>query len=237
MSKSVSIVMTAYNRAKLLENSLVTIERQKYSPLEVIVVEDGDDGGATKAVCEKHGVVYIQRKERPGIRYSNPAIPNNIGLRAARNEIIVLQNAECMHEGNLIKRLASLVEPKLAVFASVQALNEDGSLNMWYTHPTKNARPYFFCGAMLTEHFHYLRGFDEDFVLYGYDDDNFADRLKLYGVNFLWDDQAIAKHQWHKSSYDANERTNQGMYLVKKKLLDAGILPLKANLGHQWGTE
>ena len=45
MSPSVSIVLSAYNRAKQLEKTLDSIQMQRYSgPLEVIVVEDGQDG-------------------------------------------------------------------------------------------------------------------------------------------------------------------------------------------------
>lgn len=48
---SISIVVMAYNRARLLRECLESIARQRFSPYEVIIVDDGSTDGTASAIA------------------------------------------------------------------------------------------------------------------------------------------------------------------------------------------
>jgi len=106
MSKKISIVTAYYNRRKLFFNTLKTIEYSKYKDdVEIIVVDDAsveseriDDFPNLFNIDIK--VIRIDTKDKWWI---NPCIPFNIGFKSAQSEIIIIQNPECMHFGEIIE--------------------------------------------------------------------------------------------------------------------------------------
>lgn len=241
MTPEVSIVMTARNRAPLLGVTLETIARQGgFGFAEVIVVEDGRDDGETERLCRFYGARYFLRRNRPNVPYSNPAVPINIGLRQAQGEIVILQNAECRHVGNVISALAAphRSAPNLAVFAAVSSLTPEGAHDHWYVHPTLDAgpRPFFFCGSMRRENFIRLEGMDESFKGYGWEDDFFAFQIKRAGIDFRFLGDAVVEHQWHPHSgfcYGIEETAK--LYQEKMAAFARGELLIESNAGREWG--
>lgn len=246
-----SVVMTTYNRASLLAETLATLYGQwkDWRKFEVVVVDDGDGRDNTDNVCRFSSqylpVWYFKRHRDPANHYSNPAVPNNIGIRHAHGQVIILQNAECRHvtEQSVAKLTAKVMdEPNTAFFASVQCLDPQGQPNgAWYTHSQHSPRPFFFCGAILKDHFVRLRGFDEDYLYYGWDDNDMADRLRKIGVRFEYADDILIQHQWHPSSYRPEDHQyneyNRFLYQQKSQLMAAGLLGVERNLDRpDWGV-
>ena len=238
----VSIVISTFNRSALLERTLESIYAQQYRDFEVIVVDDGNDGDLTTDACRRFDVRYFKRYDRPSLIYSNPAIPNNIGVRKALGEVVILQNAECSHASEeLILNLANAVGENDAVFAAVASLGIGGQFQGYYCHPVKRPAPYFFCGALKKKWFEDLRGFDEDYTGYGYDDDDFADRLMQSGVNILFTDTVMAYHQWHTPTsfnpeLDPRQAYNKKLYEEKTLAMSRGEIGPIRNLGRDWGV-
>jgi GT2 family glycosyltransferase len=230
-----SIIMTAYKRDKVIGATLESICKQKYD-YEVIVIEDGDDGGKTRKVVEQFPVKYIQRLNRPDVAFSNPCIPNNIGIKAASGKVLIIQNAENKHiTPNSIELLTEpiLQNPRLCIFGSVMALKQDGSYDMWYCHPKHNKRPLFFCQAVDRETIIRMGGFDEDFIGYGFDDDDFSHRLKLAGIRFKFSD-VLLHHQWHESGSSSTAKemiNNRELFALKKR--QGSII---RNRNKEWGV-
>jgi GT2 family glycosyltransferase len=241
---TVSIVITAFNRNPQLARTLASIRRQDFTG-EVIVVDDGDlsHGHPSAALlCESYGARHIPCRRPASPAFRNPALPINIGIRAASGEIVILQNAECEHVTlDTITRLADLVasfppSAPAAVFAHVVALNLDGSTMQTYCGPDTR-RPYFFCGAIRRDLLVRLRGFDEDFTGAGYDDDDLASRLAREGVDFLYPDLLLVHHQWHEpagSLLDAPAM--HALYLGKLAAMDRGELGTARN-PQGWGGQ
>lgn len=237
----VSIVITTFNRAPLLENTLATFAKQEFKDYEVIVVDDGSDE-ATPLLCAKQypfPLKYFKLNRDRTLGYNNPARPNNVGIRRATGDIIILQNAEVRH-GNteVIARLAALTGASNAVFAQVETLNEYGMGHMFYCHHLHSARPFFFCGALRREWFERLRGFDEDYKYYGYDDVDFADRLAKVGVTFDFTTIEV-QHQWHTISYnhlDPNNTVPMLTYARKTREMKEGKITVERNLDREWGA-
>lgn len=242
-SPSVSICMCSYRRADLLRKTLLSIARQNYANLEIIVCEDDDDGGATRTVCAEFGVRYYQRKDRPNQPYSNPSIPWNVAIRHATGEILILQNPECEHIDE--RTIAKLVEPhampeRVAVFAAVAALNPDDTFQQWYCHPQKSPRPFFFCGSVRRADVLAIGGFDEDFGKsvggYGYDDDFFAFCLSASGVRFLFRDDVLVHHHWHPTTGCYGLNANEQLFMRKLGEVQRGEKSFQCNAGREWGV-
>jgi glycosyltransferase involved in cell wall biosynthesis len=230
-SPKVSVVMTTFNRPALLRNTLESIKRQQFDSLEVIVVDDGTDG-ETKGICESFGVDYI--KLRTTTAYRNPAQPNNVGLRRAKGDVVILQNAECQHaDPHAITKLYDAVTANNVVFAHVTGLKEDGSPD-WIYCGKEAPRPFFFCGAIKKSWITKLRGMDEDYPAGGYDDNDFADRLVKEGVTFLYSDIEV-QHQWHPRPTISAEAA-AAVYAQKTHAMATGGLGTARNLGREWGS-
>jgi len=231
----ISIVMTSYNRPRQLLNTLSSISRQFPTPdilpvPEIVVVDDGDDD-RTPGICDAFDARWIRLHRGMSVQYRNQARPLNVGICAAKGEIIILQNAECKHVGSdVVNRLEERVTDSNCVFARVISLKHDGTPGQVYCGP-ENPRPYFFCGAIRREHFLKLRGFDEDYQGYGYEDDDMADRLLRSGVEFVFTDIEV-HHQWHEPAgiIDPDMRAGREM-LEWKKSTD-----VVRNLGREWGA-
>lgn len=233
MNPTTSIVMTAYNRGKLVGATLDSIFCQKYD-FEVIVVEDGNDG-ETEYICKNYPVRYVCRRKRPDTTaFCNPSIPNNIGIKMALGKVLIIQNAENKHiTADSIKRLseAILANNDVSVFASVLALDKDGKPEQWYCHPIHNPRPLFFCQAVDRDLAWSIRGFDEDYKFYGYDDDDFSLRLSRIGVRFIFRDDILLHHQWHPTAPRDDRLTQINANLYMQKLNENPV----RNLGREWG--
>lgn len=227
--------MTAYKRGHLIGATLKSIrENNLHNDYEIIVVEDGEPTADTVNACAVWGAGYFCRNDRPKVGFSNPCVPNNIGIKQADGQVLIIQNAENKHMTyNSINIMIEpiLNNPKTSTFASVMALNPDGTDNIWYCHPKYNRRPLFFCQAVDRKTVVDMGGFDEDFKDYGYEDDDFSRRLCRLCVNFVYLDTVLIHHQWHESiaaNYEAMQRSKA---LFEKKKFDNVV----RNVGREWG--
>jgi GT2 family glycosyltransferase len=233
--------MATYRRPLQLSNTLESIIQQHHPSVEVIVVEDGVNNDLTHDICRVYaldGVRYLRRIHRPDLAFSNPAVPMNIGIRAAKGLVIILQGAECKHIGEVIRPLTDRVldNPHRAVIAAVAGINQDGVQDIWLTRST-NPRPLFFCGAIHRDHLYAIRGFDEDYVHAGWDDNDLAERLKRRGVEFTWVDDIHVQHQWHEHGASGElALINERMYQAKSAAMDRGEISEVRNLDRDWGS-
>src|ERR1035437_2985414 len=239
----ISIVITTYNRPNQLRRILESIAHQ--GRFEVVIVDDGTDV-ETRVVCElgarparrlirsSNWLTYL-KLERPNTAFRNPAYPNNVGITHSKGDIILLQNAEFYHvDTNTVAKLTNAVSDNNAVFARVTSLLPDGTKGDLYCGK-ENPRPYFFCGAIKRAWFEKLRGFDEDYTGAGFDDDDFADRLRASGVSFEFSDVEV-HHQWHPPVLGmADFAPMQALYNKKKADMEAGSIGVVRNLGKDWG--
>ena len=227
----VSIVITTFNRPELLGPTLESFRAQSFKDYEVIVVDDGTDK-LTKDICAMYDTEYIKLRNTEGHR--NPAYPNNVGIRRAAGDIIILQNAECKHvDPDTIEKLANAVTDSNAVFARVVGLKKNGQ-DDWLYCGAESPRPFFFCGAIKKDWFTRLRGMDEDYPAGGFDDDDFADRLRKEGVHFLFT-TVLVHHQYHDRPSTLTADSAAAVYQAKTAAMKAGTLGTVRNLGREWG--
>jgi GT2 family glycosyltransferase len=236
----VSIVMTAFNRAAQVERSLESIYAQKFSSLEVVLVEDSYDGGKTESVAKKFPVKYL-RRDRPHGKWANPSIPNNMGIRAATGKVLILQNGETRHvTPNLIKNLSDpvLADRMVSTFANVRDMLKDGTPNgdgtdwrHWRLHHKLRPLPLFFCQCVDRQLVVDMRGFDELYTGCGFDDNDFSRRLEKQGIKWIFlDDNNLAEHQWHESEYCGGYERNELRFVCTENH------DVVRNIGREWGV-
>jgi len=240
---NVSIVITTFNRAPLLRKTLNSFVGQSYKDFEVVVVDDGTDQ-QTPQVCKENWPFSLRyyRVIRPYVgKNRSPGPVINFAVRQAIGDVVILQNAECMHVGNVISRLVEEVTPQNVVLAQTHHLSPTGvDLGVLRSHDIeREGQALFFCGAIYVDWFYDLRGMDEDFVYPTCEDNDFSHRLKAAGAKFVYLHDAVVHHQWHPTAGGMllNE-TNQSLKLLKIKTseMNAGRLSWCRNQGRPWGN-
>lgn len=107
----ISIVATYYNRRQQLINTLKTIKRSKQiDNVEMIVVNDcSADAHLIDDLPETYPFLRVINMPKPNTWYMNPCIPFNVGLRAAIGDFVIIQNAECLHMGDIVDDVTTRV--------------------------------------------------------------------------------------------------------------------------------
>jgi GT2 family glycosyltransferase len=245
----ISIVMTAYKRAHLLEKTLESIKMQTRQPDQIVVVEDGNDEGKTFGVCRQAvlsgmPVEYYSRKNRPNLEYSNASIPKNIGIRKATGDILIIQCAEVKYTNP--NDIANMVRPVeecggVSTFAYCQALDDLGGFQEWYAGPERCAGWFLdFCQCVRRDRVDAIRGFDEGYMGYGFEDDDFAFRLQQSGVQYRWAPEVVVQHQWHQifnKNVGLSERGRYRLEHMKRMVLEEKQRDyIVANKNLDWGN-
>lgn len=236
---AISVVMSAYKRASQLDHTLQSILIQTRKVDQIVVVEDGFDDGETENVCNRWKssglpVEYYCRRSRPDVLFSNPARINNIGIRKAKGDILILQCAEVMYESDKdIENLVAPVEsnPGLSTVALVKSHDASGRFIEWLIGP----RLLNFCQAIHRDHVMKIRGFDEQYEGNAPDDEDFENRLRNSGVTVRHANDVVTIHQYHG---DRDKPYREGLEIKKnferlQVTRDTSIY--EANVGKEWG--
>lgn len=127
----VSIIILNYNSGNLLTNCIDSIKKSNYSNYEVIVVDNASDDNSIE-LCKKYSdVSFIQNKKNLG--YSEG---NNIGIKKAAGEFLVILNPDTIVEKNWLAELLNayqahgegLYQPKLLALDDKSRINSAGNM-------------------------------------------------------------------------------------------------------------
>ena len=110
----ISIVTAYHNRRSQFINTLNSITLEKYnSDLEIVVVDDNsDDDNKIDDINELFPSLDIKLIEiKPEEKWwINPCVPFNIGFKESTGDVIIIQNPECLHMGEIIQATEKLIE-------------------------------------------------------------------------------------------------------------------------------
>lgn len=249
----ISIIMSSFNRPKLLNLGLSSIVKQKidYS-LEIIMVNDGMDDD-TQKICKLYGdklnIKYIFSGYRnvKTLVSRTPAIPLNIGIKNSEGDIIILTCPEIYHLNDGINKIIKpLIEnrnyltiPEFIYFDDSGKYTDDllknlnGDLDKCDNNKNDVQMPFLM--GMWKDQIMNIGGYDEDFIGYAADDNDFVDRLKLNGCVYHRVD-AKAVHLYHGKRCSGTVQWENPAWVYNYKLYTERKGILIRNVGKEWGS-
>ena len=106
--KLVSIIIPVYNVEKYIEECICSIKKQKYSNIEVILVDDGStdrSGSICDAITKNDKRFYVFHKKNEGV-----SIARNVGLSYCSGEYITFIDPDDWVEDTFILELVKTIE-------------------------------------------------------------------------------------------------------------------------------
>lgn len=204
-----SLILPYHDRAILFGRTLDSLgklywHRRDY---EIILVVDSKTGNNRKLYDELMDVLrdrsYCDIVYTPGVdlKTNQAGRAHNLGVSKANGDYVVLTNPEVLHETDVLKGLDEEFgkDPSVYVVCACKSLDKDGSSEKWYQHSVHRNENFHFCNAIHKDMFKRIGGISEEFSEgYGYEDNDFRDRLLYGGVKFVVRDDLITAHQWHE---------------------------------------
>jgi glycosyltransferase involved in cell wall biosynthesis len=112
--------------------TLRSISLSAYKNFEVIIVDDASiKMHRIRCLVRQFGfninVIGIKAKQK---KWTNPCIPYNIGFDNAVGDVVLIQNAECVHIGDIISHVANNISDDNYLSYSAYAISEQCTRNV-----------------------------------------------------------------------------------------------------------
>ena len=128
----VSIIILNYNAGKLLEECVESIYRGKYENFEIIVV-DNDSKDESDLKCKEKFPTINVIKNKENLGYCEG---NNVGIRSAKGEFVIVLNPDTLVETNWINELLNsykkiregIYQPKFLTIGNESILQSTGNM-------------------------------------------------------------------------------------------------------------
>lgn len=122
---SISVIITTYNWPQALDAVLRSMNRQRYSLLEILIADDGS-GPETKALVEQwqarsHIPIRHIWQEDKGFR---AAKVRNLAIAAAKHDFVIFLDGDCVVPENFVKRYSKLAKAGTFVSGNRVLLNK-----------------------------------------------------------------------------------------------------------------
>ena len=225
----ISVITYVKNRFDYrLENCLKSLRNQNYpaSLIEIILVDYGSkekDVEGLKALCLKCGAKYIRVG---GVSFWNKAHALNIGIKKAEGDCILTADIDIIFEKNYIKECVLELEKNRRqviwrdpldldehdVSQNTDVLSEYEKLEAKSVlrSELRNSNYTFGLGIImaLKKYFFDIRGYDEFYKGWGYEDDDIIKRFLMLGLKIKnIKNKSSYLHQWHENSRENRQRT------------------------------
>jgi glycosyltransferase involved in cell wall biosynthesis len=231
----VIILLTYYNRPYQLTKTIESIFKTRHDDYNIIILDD--------ASIVPYDSEHLTIREEVKTHVMNIPLYNK-GIQTALDmgaDIIMLQNAECIHYGDVISyAVENLSEYNYLSFACFSLSRDstykknldadklvkenhvcatDSEKDSWYNHPELRGVGYDFCSAVTRDNIIRLNGFDERYASgFCYADDDLVMRIKRLGLHIEIPTDPFVLHQWHGGSMgirdDSLQVQNRELYLT-----------------------
>lgn len=122
----VSVIIPTYNRETYLRQAIESVSKQTYSPIEILVIDDGSHNNYAQPICESFSNCHYMRKENGGVSSAR-----NFGVQHAKGSLIAfLDDDDLWREDKLDRQVKILEEhPQVdLVHSSASVIDEKGQL-------------------------------------------------------------------------------------------------------------
>ncbi len=171
-SALITIVITLKNRFEHFAKCVKAIFRSEHGPIELLVVDFGSDDGDVAGMIKYLG---FPARVVPIRGPFNQNVGRNRGARDARGEIILQLDADMtVPATGFFSRIREVVKPGMAFFPiCAKRVDEHGELIS-----DIHIELGYGLSALTKRDIAKVGYWDEDFTAWGYDDNEFRDRLK-----------------------------------------------------------
>lgn len=122
----ISIAMPYRNRRDQLYNTLKSIEYSDYKNIEVVIVNDGCEDYIDDFKIYFDYPINIINIDNNKKKWVNPCVPFNMALKNTTGEVVVLQNPECFHCGDILSFVSkNITDINYLVFSCLSISKKD----------------------------------------------------------------------------------------------------------------
>lgn len=204
MEPLVSVIIVNWNWKKWLQKCLDSLTSQSYKNIEIIVVDNHSTDGSVEYIKKRFSKVLCLVSSING----GFAFGNNLWIKHAKWELILLLNNDTRMENNFIEELykkyiitqADVIAPQEAKYSGAKIESEQWTIDpFWHWVKVKYSRkkyPFYlqWLCLMFSKNLYVETGWlDEDFFMYFEETDWFW-RLNLYGMNIVQIDDLWIYH-------------------------------------------
>jgi glycosyltransferase involved in cell wall biosynthesis len=202
-----SIVVPAYNAAKILPACLKALQNQTESLEEILVVDDGSKD-QTKQVALAHGVQVLEQN------HQGPAVARNLGIDHARGEIVLFTDADCEPLSTWVAEMSTpFSDPKVAGVKGSYLTHQKECVARLVQYEFEERYDRLerlstidfidtYAAAFRTDVLRCMGGFDPAFPKAVSEDAELSYRLADAGYRLVFNRKAIVYH-WHPNTWSA----------------------------------
>jgi len=230
-----TICMTYYQREKQLLKTLDSFRQYNYD-FNVVIVDDNSPDDIKLPKDLTFDVTILKLREK---KWINPSATFNVGFNYALKDnpdIIIIQNAECYHVGDIIGyALKNVTASNYITFAAyslgegqdvdfrgfVNAIPQFTGDSAWYNHSVYRPLAYHFCSVITSANLRRINGFEEAFAQgAAYEDDYFIHQIRTVGLKVRIIDNPFVLHQWHYnvSAFHFTDKLVNGTLMLYERL-------------------
>ena len=243
IATSFSFLIPFRNREiERVENCLKSIATQTYKNFEVIFIDYGSDleiAQKTREVVSRFGYNYLYSDTRYMFWNQNHAL--NIGLNVAKNEYIIRLDVDIILPPNFLDKISNSIND--IQFINCQCYYTDQNFDYVNISKDKLAKLSIsdfsatgLCMIVAKKYLLKINGFNEFYILWGFDDLDTTRSLQNLGLQLVWMDaiKVPLLHQWHKKN---TSTLSELIYETKKKYYLNGTNLGSSHIGLKITTE
>lgn len=237
----INIVMAYFDRRVWLQRTLESIKLSKHhKDVKIIIVDDASEVPLTLESIDTLGLdIFIETITIEEKTWTNPCVAYNRGFRHVEGDMVIIQNPECVHSGDVIAHaINNYSETNYLVYSCwslclpipLDFKNYESLPGRWYCHSTLGLeKAYHFLSVISKKNLKKLGGFDQRYADgYCFDDDEFLFRIKRMGldVQIVPTDEVYCVHQHH------SKKTIENRNVLWKRNCDLFNNVTKKELGY-----
>jgi len=217
----VSVITPVHNAGQFLVEAVASVERQRYEPLEILVVDDGSTDDTPQVIATLGDRVRAIRQDNAG-----PAAARNRAIEAARGDLLAFCDADDVWpDGKLDSQVTRLLADDAldVVLGRIRYVAEDDAAlpDVQYEDPDEKTLTHVHLGSGVYRRRAFdLVGLFDDTLRYSEDVDWFF-RAREQGLNIRIMPEVTLLYRIHGSNMTRGMRPEQfDLTLIMKRSLD-----------------